>query len=210
MPQSNITPETLSKSKIAERADYLNADAIFVIKKIRSAKQLSELEFHSTEYEFVKTSLIYLLEEISFHSMRNSLHMRTLTKRLKYALDFMRREYQSTELKLQRAAKAQAQRAVATKRSSTSATSAKLLAKFIINESIRLNLSTPPKETDIYLNHRVSEVREKDMKPSSELVASLSGESELLDKLVQEQNQSVLQTLNIEDINPLEGIDESL
>lgn len=208
---SEIAPKTLTHPHISERADYLNADAIFVIKKIRSAKLLSEIEFHKTEYETVSLSILKLLEEISLHSMRSSLRMRTLTKRLKYALDFMRREFNTNSSRLERAFKAQAREVTASKRSSSSAISAKLLAKFIINESIRLNLSTPPREADIYLSHRVSLVQEKDMKPSSELVATLTGENDLfasLSELVAPTGMENLQEL--EDINPLEGIDESL
>lgn len=208
---SEITSKTLTHPRISERADFLNADAIFMIKKIRSAKILSEIEFHKTEYETVSLSILKLLEEISLHSMRNSLHMRTLTKRLKYALDFMKREFNTNSSRLERATKAQAREAVASKRSSSSAISTKLLAKFIINESIRLNLSTPPREADIYLSHRVSLVQEKDMKPFSKLIATLTGEDDLFASLSDLVAPTGMENLRgLEDINPLEGIDESL
>lgn len=208
---SEITQKPLTHPRISERADYINADAIFVIKKIRSAKILAEIEFHSTEYEAVKASILALLEEITLHSMKNSLRMRTLTKRLKYVLDFMRREFNTNSSRLERASKTQAREAAASKRSSSSAISAKLLAKFIINESIRLNLSTPPREADIYLSHRVSLVQEKDMKPSSELIATLTGEDNLFASLSELVAPTGMENLRgLEDINALEGIDESL
>jgi hypothetical protein len=181
------TPKT-EVTALTDRVDALNCDAIFIIKRIRGSKSLKDYDKFQGEYTETLINLESLVSTLAEHDKRATLTLRTARRRAEYALGYMRREYETRFKKLQ----AEAQESKS--KSRPSSTTAALVAKFIINESLKLNTKYAPSETSL---SRVSTVPPSAQTDSHKLAAFLTGDSDSLSS----------PDINISELDALEGMD---
>jgi hypothetical protein len=181
------TPPT-EISALINHVDTLNSDAIFTVKRIRATKSLKDLEKYNLEYQGTLDNLENIIKDLSEHHNRFTLRLRTARKRATYALGYLRREYETKEKKLH------AEALDSKAKSRPSSTTAALVARYIINESLKLNAKYAPSETSL---SRVSTVPPSAQTDSHKLAAFLTGDSDSLSS----------SDLNISELDALEGMD---
>lgn len=167
-------------SQLIERVDALNCDAVFMVKRIRGAKVSNDLENLKTQYAETSTKLSCVILEIRDYS-KQTLTLKTALRRVRYAYEYMEREFNTKQKKLQSND--------ASNSRATKIPRAALLAKFIINESLKLNQKYAPSEVN---NRRVSSVPESAFTDSHKLAQILQNELSITD---------------ISEVNPLDGMD---
>jgi len=187
-PKTPKTPKE-RRSLYAESIDVQNVNAIFLIKRIRNFKSTPEMLKHQSDYDWSMQSLNQLEKELSSDPYRLLLKMRTWIKRVRYLQSYLKTEW-TQKLRQLRTAEAAAARAEQGKTKLNF--NVKLLAKYIINESVQLSKRFAPREESML---RFSTVPEDKFTNSHLLAAALSGEVSLSDE---------------NEINLLERMDENL
>ena len=148
--------------------DVANANATFLIRKIRSASA-EVMDALTPEYDNELVRLYEIEGAIAKSRHRTLLIYRTLGKRTKYLFEYLTREYNQRAKHLKREAESAA---VKKRNDAPSTRSARLIAKFIIDEAVKLNLRHKPKHEQIYLTNKVSEVPPTEFAPVESITPS--------------------------------------
>jgi len=205
LPKKTNSP--LREDKIAfalftGRLDVQNANTIFLIRRIRGCKTITELrsEKYENEYSQVKAELYDLEMQIKNHPKALFLEMRRMSKRCKYLQEYLKteRDQKSRLLLKEHDALRAKERATALNKPDLRI-NAKALAAFIVAESLKLTKQFKPLEGSLF---RMSTIPDSEFSDPQLLAAVLRGEASF---------PSLTEVSNSADaLDALEGMDEAL
>lgn len=166
-------PQTI----LLERLDTKSADGVFLIRKLQGIKTQAELDEVIDVILPLREDLNVLHQTLLVHSKRHTMRFKIARKRISYVLKCLNTEQINTERRIARELKLK--NAKYTQRDSI--INAKLLAKFLVNEAIKLNLEHVNKEDKSDLRVSRAEVPKEPVITSAlEQALALSSSEELL------------------------------